>query len=274
MGKLFLIGSLLAMGPFCFAKGQTPILPLDMPALAPLPVSTPQTLQQDLDRLQQKHRQEKSPPVGVASHQAEKLAEESVKSRPYRGLLQIGLVLPQVWVQAPRSRYTTELTSQVWGAVRVTGADAQGWHLWLGARMAPFSGTAQVEETSGRYGIVYWGPVFALGKINPPSEVVPQDRGKIRIEGRPQQVNHIRTAWMWLGGVALQSSIGEVEPASETIEKELKTKSVDFDATAVWVECMYAHIYYGAIGVHPSIGVQYGKGLSFAWVSLAFGGWY
>ena len=272
MGKLFLIGLFLAKEACCLGGAGSSILPMDMPTAIPLPVSTPQELQQDLDELEQKHRRENPLSAEPPSHQEEMLAAESIKPRLYRGVLQIGLVLPQAWVKAPRSRYTTDLTSHIWGAVRVTGADAQDWHLWIGARVAPFSGSAQIKNTSGRYAAIYWGPAFALGKINPAVEVRTRSRDQIRMEETPQ-ITAVRTAWMWLAGVALQSPVGDVEPTSETIANELQTKSVNLNATAVWVECMYAHIYYGALGVHPSIGVQYGKGLSFAWVSLAFGGW-
>lgn len=274
MGKLFLMAWCLGWGPLGLAKGDPSILPLDMPAMAPLPVAQPQDLQQDLERLQKKHQKENPLPLPPPSRQKEALAAETVKQRPYRAVLQAGLVIPTVWTKLPRNRYTTELTSHIWGAMRVTGADAQGWHLWVGARVAPFSGTGMVENTPGRYGVLYWGPVFALGKINPVEEAATQDRSHIRIEGTVQRQAVSRSGWMWLGGVAVQSSIGDVEPASETIEKELQTKGGNLEATAIWLECMYARIYYGTIGVHPSVGVQYGKGLSFAWVSLAFGGWY
>jgi hypothetical protein len=273
MGKRFQIGGVFLLW-MCRSIQADPILPIETPHDMQPPSATPAQMDQDVIRLHTIHGQENPPSPPSPSPVTEALAMEAQEPRLYRAMVQMGLVVPWVWTHPPRSYFTTDLTTHVTALFRLrTTRPNEAVQGWMGARMAPFSGSGSVDGLGGRYNLYYWGPAFAIGRV---TDLISKerDREKIRIEETHDRYP-IRTVWFLSGGIGIPSVLAAMDPTTEKQTKELaSSKGPYVGGTAVWAEFMYGRIYYGTVGVQPTVGFQYNPGMSFAWVSLSVGGWY
>lgn len=208
-----------------------------------------------------------------AQRNREELQKLSKNPGPLHLHLDLSFILPTVVTSGSyRQDYQTEPTAHFHIYFRPGDGDPIGnLAFWTGFRMAAFGGTGTYHGTAGRYGFLYYGPMFGIGKINP----VPRASGSTKaVESDPDKTAYEdRTSWFLMSGVAMQARRGAYDQVKDYPEEDLSTKELAFDAPGIWVEFTYVDLAWNTIGTNYSFGLQTGVGKVFIYLGYGVSLW-
>ena len=233
----------------------------------PQKVRAPGSPKIDLKKLRKRNKRQKKHEQGVAT------PRPVIHSITYRYFLSASFTLPQVTVRSPRSEFSSQPTTHVKSAWRITDREPEWMDMWLGLRIAPFSGTGFFNDVPARYAYTYFGPSFGIGR-----HYIPQPPKRSRTNRR--QVTHQVTrtfpdhGWMLDGGISAVSRKVAMDPSNKIPGKDFETsEGITTDGLGLWFEYTYLDFASPAISSNYSVGVQQNVGKIFIWISVALGGW-
>lgn len=277
MGKLFLTWLIFLLFPAATqAKSKIQLMP------PPLVISPPEedknALDEDLINMKSQRKEREGERPGrirqEVIRQRQKLSELAKEDVDYRVGFQISLIWPHVLTRGIRKNFTTELSSHFTGFfLTESHYQVSRLQLWTGLRIASFAGSAQVGETIGRYGFLYFGPMIGLGKIGPAEISSPRTEKRRAVEKKSESYP-VRTGWMLITGLSAQSRQGATDPTDDFTSQDLDTtRAVKFDKPGLWAEFIWLNLHYGRLGLHYLAGAQLGDGKTFIWAGVGMGGW-
>lgn len=278
MGNQFLtIGLIILYSlPFQSLIAQIELMP--PPVRVAPPETAPESLERGLNTLRKKRSKREGSKKSRSKWEAEKRHKELSRLAnsiyQYKLMFQVSLIYPSLTTSGPRKDYTTELTSHFSGYFRVTPKyEPNEFQNWIGFRLSPFSGTGQYENTVGRYGYLYFGPMFGIGKISRPDGLYDSKAGTSEKRFNPKGLP-VRDAWFFMAGIAALTRQGKTDPTDDFTSKDLDTtKAIKYDKPGLWIEMTWAKIHYGSLGLHYNAGALFGEGKTFFWIGISMGGW-
>ncbi len=257
---------------------------------APKPAEAPTVNQDklydgDIKRMQRRRkRREKEDSVAGPSYGdrlSQALDDEAQRPHPRNFYLEITLVGSAVATVASRQGYTSEPTMHFSGAYRLTQKSAtpaeatsrpgKTKDLWLGLRVAPFNGSGFYRGQPGNYGLTYFGPMIAVGNIDPPSSESSSEAATASTQAAKLS-RPILSGWLISGGVAAVSKQGRSDVAGDA-KSDFRVKGVAFDAPGVWVEFRQMAVLFGALGCNLVAGLQTGEDKVFIYGGIGLSGW-
>jgi len=263
------------------SSAEAQILLPTTPRSATPPRAAPETHENQI-RKKRRNRQKRDkrfikPKPKAADVRDRELLTQALKKRPMAFAVELNLVIPGVKTFGKRSGYTADITTHLRVISRADqDKKTDEIQLWWGGRAAMFSGTGIYDEVPGRYGFTYFGPMIGVGKISLGSQSSgfnPKKGDKIANHDLPT-----RKGWLLMSGIAAQSRLSSVDRSSRGTLGDSSDfdnpKGVKFDAPGLWAEITYITIHFGAVGVHYSGGVQFGKQKTFAYFSVGVAGWH
>lgn len=265
--------ALLPHGAFGQTQGASPLFieRLAPPRPAEVPGQSETGLDDDLQSLREKRRQREKknlpPPPSWQERLAKKLQAETDQPLDRTFMLEISGIMGQALTHAPTRDYTSNLTSHFhlyWRPFQTSPVTHGG--IWTGLRVAPFSGTGFYDDTPGRYGLTYVGPIVAWGVLRPK-----QDESKGASHGGESS----RRGWMISFGIAGLSRLGESEesrPASAANDLT-SSQGMILDGSGLWMEIRYLTSMFGGLGLNYVVGGQSGRYRQFLYAGLGFAGW-
>lgn len=245
------------------AQGGIEALETPRPA-APPRVESDDVLGDDLERLRAKrehHEAEEAPKPLTASEKRDRaLTKETYKKRPRRFLGEVSLLVGSAATSGDKSGYALDPTSHFNAFVR----QDESARLWYGLRIAPFAGSGYYKGKPGLYGLTFFGPMIAVGKIDPP----PAGRG----DGEEPAVS----GWLVSGGIAALAKSGRTETAENSDRGSDFTphRGAMIDGTGVWIEARYLRVVFGALGLDAVFGYQSGRQRQIVYAGLGAGAYY
>ncbi|MBM4251955.1 MAG: hypothetical protein FJ146_08280 [Deltaproteobacteria bacterium] len=259
---------------------------LDSPPPAAAPrIDHDKLLEGDYKRMQRRRKSHEKEEAVATPTYGDKLSkaldDETQKPHARNFFLEVAVVGSAVATLESRQGYTSEPTMHFGGAYRLTqksDSPAQASarpektpDLWLGLRVAPFNGSGFYRGHPGSYGLTYFGPMIAVGKIDPPASEGSSEAGTASAQatkrGRP-----ILSGWLVSGGVAAVSKQGRSDVAGDA-KSDFRVKGVAFDAPGVWVEFRQMAVLFGALGCNLVAGLQTGQDKVFFYGGVGFAGW-
>ena len=258
------------------ANGQFKIAPPDPKPPKPPKGVSQETADDDLANLRRNHREkDREDPTKQKNRIKsldQKLEDVSSEPGPMRFMSAASLVLPIVATSGnKRKNYNAELSGFFHCYIDPSEQeDFDKYKIWTGFRIAPISGTGIYENTSGRFGFTYFGPMVGIGKVSPAffktdkKEQAPEDK-------RP--VNYDRDAFFIMGGVSALAKSGFVEKGRNRPD-DFNNTGISLDTPGAFVEFTYAQISYSKLSQNFLSGVQIGRGKIFIIVAYGLGFWY
>lgn len=233
----------------------------------------PDALRQRRDqRLEEQKAVEPKPPT-PSEIKEQALKEEAIKSRPFNFMAAVDFIFPQVSVSGGRKNYTADMTAHHYGLFRLGPSEESSppeseTNIWIGYRIAPFSGSGQAGSSAGRYGFTYFGPMIALGKFSPGARSVGQSTEGSEEDGEHGLQSLSREGIMLATGISGLSKNGTTDPGAEDPFEDFQSKPMVFESPGIFVQLQYIHVMYGALGIDYVVGAQLGKGKTFMWGGL------
>ncbi len=204
----------------------------------------------------------------------EKLNEETLKPRPMNLVVSVAIMYPQLTVGGPRKRYVPDLTSHALMGYRLSQEKPpEVWQMWIGGRVAPFSGTGVHKAISGRFGLLYLGPAIGLGRI---TQGILSEGFNPAAEGGGESDYAFSTRFasiVWCGIAAVSRSSHTIDPAEEAPPGDLDQARFAFDTPGAWVELHLTQVFFGALGWNFHLGSQWGEQKLFNYIGVGFSGW-
>lgn len=148
--------------------------------------------------------------------------------------------------------------------------------IWVGFRMAPFSGSGSYQDQNGRMSFLYWGPSLSYGKINFAKSFKSNSadkKQKKKNTGNNSKLS-IQDGWSLSLGFSLLSRYGTVSESFEQGEGDLSNNALAFDAPGLWTEASYATIFGKTISCDLTLGTQVGESKVFIYGAIGVGLWY
>lgn len=244
-----------------------------------VPSELPENLRKRRDLRKEEELANQPKPPTPSEKQEQALKEEAVKPRPFNFMAAVDFLYPQISTSGDRKEYTTDMTPHHYALFRLgeseNGSQSQaGANMWIGYRIAPFSGSGKAAGQVGRYGFTYFGPMIALGKFSPGAKSVGQTE-----EGSGEEEEHgasdlSRNGIMLGTGLSMLSKNGVTDPGVEEPFDDFASKPVEFDSPGLFVQVQYIHILYGAVGIDYVVGAQLGKEKTFTWAGIGVSGFH
>ncbi len=286
------LGVLCTFSPSIHAQTELPPSPtISIDSLeAPTPAEPPKVdhekvMEDDYKRLQRRRRRHEKEEVKASPTYGDRLGkaldDEAAKPHPRDFFLEISLVGSAVATMASRQGYTSEPTmhfSSAWRlpqkadiATGTTPSPGKNNDLWFGLRVAPFNGSGFYRGHTGSYGLTYFGPMIAVGKIDPPTNGGSSEAGTASAQMAKIE-RPVLTGWLISGGVAAVSKQGRSDAPGDA-KSDFLVKGVGFDAPGVWIEFRQMSVLYGALGCNLLAGFQTGQDKAFFYGGIGFAGW-
>lgn len=143
--------------------------------------------------------------------------------------------------------------------------------VWFGFRLAPLSGAGIYENTSGRFGFTYFGPMIGLGKIDLAARKITRAAASRSQKEKPDK--SYQSGFFWMSGLSLLSKNGYVEKGRKK-PRDFDNQGITIDVPGLWTEISYVDIYYSKVSSNFTIGFQMGEGKIFTYLGFGFGFWY
>ncbi|MFK7871896.1 MAG: hypothetical protein AB8C84_01825 [Oligoflexales bacterium] len=267
MGRNYLIAIILMyLGSYILtpiSKGAESIQfpPTPRPTLPPPPESN--IFSKDLDRMRKRrlNREEMENYVDWGAKITEELKIEAEKIRDMEFMTQISLLYPFIFTTGKRENYNVDLTSHIMSLYKISNnSNPYQEHFWVGVRIAPFAGYGVQDSAPGRYGLYFFGPAIAWGKVG---ELIRKKNDLPTREGSLFSV-----------GLSPAFTSGQKDGATEENPSDfLNQKAPTIDIPALWFEYSDLTVHYGGLGFHWVLGAQIGSEKTFAWFGIATSGW-
>ncbi len=253
------------------ALGQGSIQ-LPEPPRAPAPRNRDrEDIERDIDdrrKLRETRAEQELPPAPSPREIRDKrLRDEAIAERPMLFSITASLALSKVFVKSGRKNYTSDPSVLVHAYANDTRAKPEEARLFYGFRLASMSGTGIYENTPGRYGFLYFGPMIGIGKLSP----APKQIGADTIE--QEKMDLTRSGYLFATGIAAQSRFASTLQGTPEAKDDMNDKSLAFDAPGIWAEAHYLKVYFGAVAANTLLGVHFGKGKTFVYLGMSAGGW-
>ncbi len=246
-----------------------------LPIVRPPQVPRNQTLDEDVKRRKNLRQERESllaePPKTAAEAREEALVAESQIPRPMQLQIQASIVIPKVMTSGSRSAYELEpgvVLHGIWRHNQTRPTD--DWQLAYGLRVAMFNGSGVYQNTGGRFGFTYFGPMVGVGRLDrkPASLGATQDKRAVAQELR------VRSGLWVFGGISAVSRLVKLAPGDKSPGPEFTGQGLGFDAPSIWTEGIYHWTYYSAYSLSVLGGVHLAEGKNIVYLGFGLGGWH
>jgi len=279
-----ILGIFLALLSVPLAQGQAKsskaIEFLDPPAYAPVPKhpDDEHSIQENLKKSKNRKSQERSlreepfqPKSPSWKQQLRKQIQdehEDPRNRTY--LLELSLTVPLTVTKGDKSGYGQNPAHGFHLYWRRGGSHSDGRSgLFVGWRMAAFSGTGFYRKEPGSFGLLYLGPSIGWGSLNRPYE----DSGRSHPRSLSAEDTN-RSGYLWALGLSAAHSQGNSETTPESERKnDFTSRRLAFDSPGLWAEGRFFYSYVRNLSVSPLIGFQWGTEKIIIYAGVGFGGW-
>ena len=148
--------------------------------------------------------------------------------------------------------------------------------LWVGFRIAPFSGSGTYSNQNGKMSFLYWGPSFSISTINVPNKYQSdsKDSSKAKAKTRRKGQLSVQDFWRWSFGISALSRYSTISEDGTEGQGELASSALEFDLPGLWTEFKYGRIFARSISIDASLGTQTGESKVFAYAAVGMGLWY
>ena len=261
-------------------SGKTKILPPSSPtAVQPVIESEDDALRTILKKKKRKKGKRKKRGMFDQPSLDDQLIKESKKPHPMAFHISAIPVVPVLTTNSDRKDYQAEPTTIFHLQFRFNSEPLEkSKNFWMGFRLAPFSGTGVYKGSAGRFGFLYYGPMFGVGSFNPLSKPKPgQEKLPERADGKAikiEKADYSRSGYFWTSGIAAQWRSSVRDEGAGLPEDDFNNLGTTFDSPGLWSEFHYITSKYDLYSINYLIGVQLGKGKTFVYLGAGVGLWY
>ena len=209
----------------------------------------------------------------------DRLKAEAEKPHPMQLHISATPVYPFMTTSGERKDYQAEPSTLFHLQFRFDSSPLEkNKNFWMGFRFAPFTGTGVYKQAAGRFGFLYYGPMLGVGSFNPLRKPKPgQKKLPERADGKAiktEKADYSRSGYFWTSGIAVQWRASVRDEGSGLPEDDFNNLGAAFDSPGLWSEFHYITSKYDLYSINYLIGVQLGKGKTFAYFGAGVGLWY
>ena len=191
---------------------------------------------------------------------------ENRKPRPMKFYLQSSLAYTQIKTTGPRSKYDVEPTAIFHGIFRFSeGKNTKSQQFYYGFRLVSFNGSGVYDNSPGRFGFSYFGPMVGLGSFTNETDASPKEKSRSK--------DAVRSGYWLFAGVSALSRFGSVMD-NDPVAEDFSNQGITYETPGAWTEIIYHWTISNSYAVSSTIGAHAGKEKLFYYLGFGVGGWH